>query len=81
MQIIKLITVSFSSTFGYFFLVQNILLTTLFSNICFLCPSLKVRDNVSHLYKTTGKITELYFLILYFVDRTEAVTLCILYAL
>ena len=37
----------------------NILLNTLFSNILSLCPSLNVSDQVSHPYKTTGKITVL----------------------
>jgi hypothetical protein len=35
----------------------NILLSTLFSNTLGLCSSLSVRDQVSHPYKTTGKIT------------------------
>jgi hypothetical protein len=34
----------------------NILLSTLFSNTLNLCSSLIVRDQVSHPYKTTGKI-------------------------
>jgi hypothetical protein len=34
----------------------NILLSTLFSNTFSLCSSLSVRDQVSHSYKTTGKI-------------------------
>jgi hypothetical protein len=48
-----------SSLFG-----PNILLNTLFSNI----PSLNVRDQVSHPYKTTGKIIVLYILIRTFLD-------------
>jgi hypothetical protein len=40
----------------------NIPLSTLFSNTLSLCPSLKVRDQVSHPYKTTGKIVVLYIL-------------------
>jgi hypothetical protein len=34
----------------------NILLSTLFSNTLNLCSSLNVRDQISHPYKTTGKI-------------------------
>src|SRR5215470_7812922 len=42
----------------------NILHSTLFSNTLSLCSSLSVRDQVSHPYKTTGKTTVLYTLIL-----------------
>jgi hypothetical protein len=35
----------------------NILFNTLFPKTLSLCSSLKVRDQVSHLYSTTGKIT------------------------
>jgi hypothetical protein len=37
----------------------NILLSTLFSNTFSLCPLLNVRDQVSHPYRTTGKIITL----------------------
>jgi hypothetical protein len=40
----------------------NILLRTLFSNTLSLCSSLNVRDQVSHPYKTTGRIMVLYIL-------------------
>jgi hypothetical protein len=46
----------------------NILVSTLFSNTLSLCSSLSVRDQVSHPYKTTGKITVLYTLIFVFLD-------------
>ncbi|PNF26626.1 hypothetical protein B7P43_G10242, partial [Cryptotermes secundus] len=44
-----------SSLFG-----PNILLNALFSNTLSLCSSLNVRDQVSHPYRTTGKIIILY---------------------
>jgi hypothetical protein len=40
----------------------SIPLTTLFSNTLSLCCSLNVRDQVSHPYKTTGRIMVLYIL-------------------
>jgi hypothetical protein len=46
----------------------NILLNNLFSKTLSLCSSLKVRDQVSHPYRTTGKITVLYILIFMFFD-------------
>ncbi|PNF43097.1 hypothetical protein B7P43_G02301, partial [Cryptotermes secundus] len=52
-----------SSLFG-----PNILLNTLFSNTLSLCSSLNVRDQVSHPYRTTGKIIVLYILIFMFLD-------------
>jgi hypothetical protein len=46
----------------------NILLRTLFSNTLSLCSSLSVRDQVSHPYKTTGRIMVLYILTFTFLD-------------
>ena len=43
-------------------------LNTLFSNTLSLRSSLNVSDQVSHLYKTTGKIIVLYILIFIFLD-------------
>jgi hypothetical protein len=46
----------------------NILLNTLFSETLSPWSSLKVRDQVSHPYSTTGKITVLHILIFRFFD-------------
>jgi hypothetical protein len=46
----------------------NILLRTLFSNTLSLCSSLSVTDQVSHPYKTSGRITLLYVLTFTFLD-------------
>ena len=46
----------------------NILLSTLFSNTLSLCSSPNVSEQVSHPYKTTGKITVLYIWIFKFLD-------------
>jgi hypothetical protein len=58
---------SVTSLFGL-----NILLSTLFLNTHKLCPSLNVRDQVSHPCRTTGKIAVLYILIFtFFYSRRE----------
>jgi hypothetical protein len=46
----------------------NILLSTLFSNTLSVCSFLYVEDQVSHSYRTTGKITVPYFPIFMFLD-------------
>jgi hypothetical protein len=47
----------------------NIFLSTLFSNVLSLNSSLSVSDQVSHPYKTTGKIIVLYILIFMFLEN------------
>src|SRR5215468_6038179 len=46
----------------------NNLLNTLYSNTLSLCSSLNVSDQVSHPYKTMGRIIVLYILIFKFLD-------------
>src|SRR5215510_2083104 len=46
----------------------NTLLNTLFSNTHSLCSSLNVSDQVSHPYRTTGRIIVLYILIFKFLE-------------
>ena len=50
---------------------QNILLSTVFSNTPNLRCPLNVSDNVLHLYRTTGKIIFLCFLISIFLDSKK----------
>jgi hypothetical protein len=51
------------------FLGQNILLNTIFSNTFSFLSFLNVSDQVSHPYKTTGKIIVLYIIIFKFLDH------------
>jgi len=46
----------------------DILLNTMFSNTLSFLSSRNVSDQVSHPYKTTGKITVLYIVIFKFLD-------------
>jgi hypothetical protein len=54
------------SVYGLF--GPNIILSTMFSNTLNLYSSLNVRDQVSHPYRTTGKIIVVYILIFMFLD-------------
>jgi Na+-translocating ferredoxin:NAD+ oxidoreductase RnfD subunit len=47
----------------------NIILNTLFSNTLSLCSFFSVSDQVSHPYKTTGKIIFLYIWIFKFLGN------------
>jgi hypothetical protein len=49
----------------------NILLSTLFPNTWKLCSSLSVRDQVSHPYKSTGKLIVLSILIFKFLQMIQ----------
>jgi hypothetical protein len=51
--------------------VRNILLGTLFSNTLSLWSSLNIRDQVSHPYKTTGRIMVSYILTFTFLDSSR----------
>jgi hypothetical protein len=52
----------------YSLLGKNILLNTMFSNTLSFHSSRNVKDQISHPYKTTGKIIVLYILMFKFLD-------------
>jgi hypothetical protein len=52
------------------------ILITLLSNTLSLCSSLNFRDQVSHSYRTTGKIILLYILILMLLDSKREDKVC-----
>jgi hypothetical protein len=55
----------------------TLFLSTLFLNTLSICTTLHVKDQISHTYKTTGKIIALYTLIFMFTDtKQEAKRLC-----
>jgi hypothetical protein len=69
-QVMKLLIMQFPLiSFTSSLLGSNILLSTLFSNTLSLCFSHNVRDQISHPYRTTGKIIVLYILIFMFLDN------------
>jgi hypothetical protein len=59
-QVMKILIMQSSSSFLYFVLGPNILLSTLCSNILNLWSSVNVGHLVSHPYKTMGKIILFY---------------------
>ena len=68
-QTIKLLFMYFPPITRYLvFLRSNILLNILFSNNLSIHSSLNVSDQVSHPYKTTGKIMVLYISVFEFLD-------------
>jgi hypothetical protein len=67
----QLLVMQFYQTSSLF--SPNILLSTLFSNILSLGSSRCVRDQVSHPYRTTGKIRVLYILIFMCLDSKRPV--------
>jgi hypothetical protein len=69
-QVMKLLTMQFSPTSNLFIhLWCKCSLSTLFSNTLSLCSFINVRDQVSHPYRTTGKIIVSYILIFMLLDR------------
>ena len=50
--------------------IPNISLSTLFSNTLSLCSSLNVTDQVSHSYRTTGKVIVLYITVFIALDTS-----------
>jgi hypothetical protein len=72
----KLLIKQFSPSSYHF-----ILLSTLFSNTLSLCSSLNIRDQVSHPYRTTGKIRVLYILISLSIDLVDPLVFFVLYIL
>jgi hypothetical protein len=72
-QVTKLLIMQFSQTSCHPIpLGSNIFLSILVSNTLNLYFSLNVRDQVSHPYRTTGKIIVLYILICTFLDSRRA---------
>jgi hypothetical protein len=67
-QVMKVIIMQFSAWNIFLPFGPNMFLNTLFWKILRLCSSPKVRDQLSHPYSTTGKITVFYILILRFFD-------------
>jgi hypothetical protein len=66
-QAVKFIIMQFSPRSVFLLSGPNILLKTMFSHTLSLYSSLKVRDQVTYPYSTTGKITVLYILFRFFI--------------
>jgi hypothetical protein len=65
----KLLVMQFSQPYVTSFLFgPNVLLSTLISDTLILCSSLKVRDQISHPHKITGRIIVMYILIVKVLD-------------
>jgi hypothetical protein len=64
----KLLFMQFSATSCHFIPICPNILNTLLSNTRSLCSSLNVSDQVSHPYRTAGRIVVLYILIFRFLD-------------
>jgi phosphate starvation-inducible membrane PsiE len=68
----ELLIMQLSPAFCHLILLRyDILFSILFSNTLNLCSSLYLRDQVSHPYKTTGKMTVLYILIFTFLASRQ----------
>jgi hypothetical protein len=66
----KLLIMQFPPISRHFTLLDpNILFSTLLSNTLSLCSPLNIREQVSHPYRTTGKIIVLYILMFTFFDK------------
>jgi hypothetical protein len=72
-QVMKFIIMQFFPRSVFLPLGPRILLNTLFSKTVSLCSSFKLRDQVSHPYSTTDKITVLYIFIFRFFDTRQRI--------
>jgi hypothetical protein len=71
-QVMKLFIMQFSPTSCRFISLHSNILSSLFSNSLNLCSSLNVKDQVSHPYRTTGKIIVLYISIFKFFSEGDS---------
>jgi hypothetical protein len=71
MKIMKLLINLLHPTSCQLFLGPNIILNNLFSNTLSLRSSLKVKNQVSHSYKITGKLQFWKFKLLCFLEKIE----------
>jgi hypothetical protein len=71
-QVMKLLIVYFLQPRTSSLLGPNILFSILFWNTFSLCSSINIRDQMSHPYRTTGKIIVLYVpIFMFLVSRGE----------